>query len=58
MVDMIQLAERTVKYAMKLGASCCDVLVTESRYSSAEIEKGSMKQANSVLDPGVGIRAF
>jgi PmbA protein len=58
MADMIQLAERTVKYAVKLGASCCDVLVTESRYSSAEIEKGSMKQANSVLDPGVGIRAF
>lgn len=58
MVDMIQLAERTVKYATKLGASCCDVLVTESRYSSAEIEKGSMKQANSVLDPGVAIRAF
>jgi PmbA protein len=58
MADMIQLAERTVKYAMKLGASCCDVLVTESRYSSAEIEKGSMKQANSVLDPGVAIRAF
>ena len=58
MTDMIQLAERTVKYAMKCGASCCDVLVTESRYSSAEIEKGSMKQANSVLDPGVAIRAF
>jgi PmbA protein len=58
MADMIQLAERTVKCAMKLGASCCDVLVTESRYSSAEIEKGSMKQANSVLDPGVAIRAF
>jgi len=58
MADMNQIAERTVKYAMKLGASCCDVLVTESRYSSAEIEKGSMKQANSVLDPGVAIRAF
>ncbi len=58
MVDMIQLAERTVKHAVKLGASCCDVLVTESRYSSAEIEKGSMKQASSVLDPGVAIRAF
>ncbi len=58
MADMIQLAEKTVKYAMKLGASCCDVIVTQSRYSSAEIEKGSMKQASSVLDPGVGIRAF
>jgi len=58
MADMIQLAEKTVKYAMRLGASCCDVLVTESRYSSAEIEKGSMKQASSVLDPGVAIRAF
>jgi PmbA protein len=58
MADMIQLAEKTVRYAMKLGASCCDVLVTDSHYSSAEIEKGSMKQANSVLDPGVAIRAF
>ncbi len=58
MADMTQLAERTVRYATKLGASFCDVLVTESRYSSAEIEKGSMKQANSVLDPGVAVRAF
>lgn len=58
MADMVQLAEETVKNVMKFGASCCDVLVTESRYSSAEIEKGSMKQASSGLDPGVAIRAF
>ena len=58
MVDMKKLAERTVDHVMKLGPSCCDVLITDSWYSSAEIEKGSMKQSSNVLDPGVAIRAF
>jgi PmbA protein len=58
MVDLIKLAERTVDYVMKLGPSDCDVLVADSRYFSAEIEKGSMKQSSGATDPGVAIRAF
>ncbi len=58
MTDLAELAERAVAEVVKLGASDCDVIATESSYFSAEIEKGSMKQASMGTDPGVGIRAF
>lgn len=58
MVDMVDLAEKVVRYVMKLGPSDCDVLVADSRHVSAEIEKNSMKQANTMTDPGVAVRAF
>lgn len=58
MTDLQELAERTVKLVMKLGASHCDVIVADSRYITAEIEKSSIKQASVTTDPGIGIRAF
>lgn len=58
MVDLEGLAETTVRLVMKLGASACDVLAADSKFTSAEIEKGSMKQSSQIRDPGVGIRAF
>lgn len=58
MVDFDGLAEKTVRYVTRLGASDCDVVVADSRSISAEIEKGSMKQSSHVSDPGVGVRAF
>ncbi len=58
MVDMIDLAEKVVRHVMKLGPSDCDVLVADSMHVSAEIEKSSMKQANTMTDPGVAVRAF
>jgi len=58
MVNLNELAEKTVRYVAKLGASDCDVVVADSRSISAEIEKGSMKQSSHVSDPGVGVRAF
>jgi PmbA protein len=58
MVDLVELAERTVKSVMNLGPSDCDVIVTDSTYYTAEIEKGSMKQSSAFKDPGVGVRAF
>ena len=58
MVDMVDLAEKVVRYVMRLGPSDCDVLVADSRYVSAEIEKSSMKQADTMTDPGVAVRAF
>lgn len=58
MVDLRDLARKTVDMVMKLGPSDCDVVLSDSRFTSAEIEKGSMKQSSSVADPGVGIRVF
>jgi PmbA protein len=58
MGELKDIATKAVDMVMKLGASECDVVAANSRYMSAEIEKGAMKQANSVADPGVAIRAF
>ena len=58
MEDLIGLAEKAVAEAAKLGGTVCDVLVTDTRVASAEVEKGSMKQASSVLDPGMAVRVF
>ncbi len=58
MADLERLAEITVRQAMRLGADACDVLAADSRFTSAEIEKGSMKQSSQIRDPGVGVRAF
>ena len=58
MADLKDLARKTVDMVMKLGPSDCDVVVSDSKFMSAEIEKGSMKQSSSVADPGVGIRVF
>ncbi len=58
MTDIKDLARKTVEMVMKLGPSDCDVVVSDSKFTSAEIEKGSMKQSSSASDPGVGIRVF
>lgn len=58
MSELKDIASKAVDHVMKLGASDCDVIVIDSRFMSAEIEKGTMKQANSVVDPGIAIRAF
>ena len=57
-MDIEALAESVVKQAVKLGASDCDVIVTDTQAITAEIEKSSMKQASAVSDPGVGVRVF
>ncbi len=58
MNDIERIAERTAAAVTKLGASACDVLVVDARSISADIEKGSVKQANTVFDAGVAVRAF
>lgn len=58
MVNVVELAESVVRLTVRLGATDCDVMVSDSRFTSAEIEKGSMKQSNQMRDPGVGIRAY
>ncbi len=58
MADLKEIAERTVALVMRLGASDCDVLASDAVFTSAEIEKSSIKQSNMIQDPGVAIRAF
>jgi PmbA protein len=58
MTNLQDLAERTVKKVIRLGATHCDVIAIDSRYVVAEIEKSSMKQASTITDSGIGIRAF
>lgn len=58
MAELISIAGKAVKSVTKLGATHCDVLVTNTRTLSADIEKGSVKQASMANDPGVAIRAF
>lgn len=58
MVDISGLADKIVAHVMKLGATDCDVMAADARYMSAEIEKGSIKTASTLIDPGVAVRAF
>lgn len=58
MAEMVSLAERTVAKVMKLGVTDCDVIVSDTRLTTAEMEKGSVKQASTLGDPGMSIRAF
>jgi PmbA protein len=56
--ELLRVAETAVASASRLGADRCDVLAAETRSISVDLEKGSVKQANSVSDPGVGVRTF
>ncbi len=58
MVDMVSLAEKTVAKVMRLGVTDCDVMVSDVRLMTAEMEKGSIKQASTLGDPGMSIRAY
>jgi PmbA protein len=53
-----ELADMTADAVERFGGRTFDILVTHNRVASAEVEKGSMKQAASVIDPGVAIRVF
>ena len=58
-MDMISdLADRAVSLLERSGSVVYDVLVVENRSTATEVEKSSMKQASSVVDPGVAIRVF
>lgn len=51
-------AEDAVAMAIRAGAERCDVLASDARAISVDLEKGSVKQASVVTDPGIGIRTF
>jgi PmbA protein len=52
------LAERVATIIERSGGRVFDVLVVETKSTTAEVEKSSMKQASSVIDPGIAIRVF
>ncbi len=58
MSTVSELADRTVDTVERFGGRTFDILVTQNRAATAEVEKGSMKQAASAIDPGVAIRVF
>jgi PmbA protein len=58
MNSLSELADKVVRAVERSGARVFDVLVTANRSITAEVEKGSMKQAASITDPGVSIRVF
>lgn len=52
------LSDRAVELAVRSGADRCDVVASDTSAISVDLEKGSVKQANMVTDPGIGIRTF
>ncbi len=58
MNEMSELAGRTVDRVRSLGGVICDVLAMSTHATTAEIERGSMKQASFSDDPGLAIRVF
>ncbi|MGB2580857.1 MAG: TldD/PmbA family protein [Thermoplasmata archaeon] len=58
MSTVSELADLTVGIVERSGGLTFDILVTQNRAATAEVEKGSMKQAASVMDSGVAIRVF
>jgi PmbA protein len=53
-----ELADQTAEIVERVGGRTFDILVSNSRVAAAEVEKGSVKQAASMMDPGVAIRVF
>ncbi len=58
MSTVSELADLTVGIVERFGGLTFDILVTQNRAATAEVEKGSMKQAASVMDSGVAVRVF
>ncbi|MFX1295456.1 MAG: TldD/PmbA family protein [Promethearchaeota archaeon] len=53
----IDCGEKCLKFAQKEGIDHAEIYITNSRAISAEIEKGSMKNAQQFYDHGISIRA-
>jgi PmbA protein len=57
-IDLESSADRAVRTALRFGAQRCDAVSSEGKRISAEVERRSVKQADSLMDSGVGIRAI
>lgn len=56
--NLLEMTEKAVVLAMRCGAEKCDVVASETDAISVDLEKGSVKQANTAGDPGLGVRTF
>jgi len=58
MISTADFADRVASTVEERGARVYDIVVASNQSANSEVEKGSMKQAASVADPGVAIRVF
>ncbi len=54
---LLELGDRAVKAATKLGADQAEAFLSSSKVFSIEVEKGAIKSASEKVDAGCGIRA-
>lgn len=56
--EMLSIAEKTVKEAVKSGASEAEAYVYEGQASNVGIELGQVNKTNQIIDRGVGVRVI
>ena len=54
--EMLNLAENTVKIALKKGAAEAEAYVYEGQTTKVGIERGQVTKSNKIIDRGLGIR--
>jgi PmbA protein len=54
--EMLSLAEKTVKLALKKGAAEAEVYVYEGQATNIGIDLGQISKSNRIIDRGVGVR--
>ena len=55
--QMLNLAEKTVKIALRRGATEVEVYVYEGQATNVGIERGQITKTKKIIDRGLGIRA-
>jgi len=55
--QMLSLAEKAVKKALKKGAAEAEAYVYEGQATNVGIERGQITKTNTIIDRGLGIRA-
>ncbi|MCJ7767345.1 TldD/PmbA family protein, partial [Candidatus Bathyarchaeota archaeon] len=56
--DMLNLAEKAVKAALKRGADEAEAFLNQSLTNSVTIEIGQISKTSRIIDSGIGIRAI
>jgi len=56
--DMLNLAEKAVKTALKSGADEAEAFLNQSLTNSVTIEIGQISKTSLIVDRGLGIRAI
>ena len=56
--EMLGIAEKTVRLAVKKGAAEAEVYVYEGQASNIAIELGQVSKSNQIIDRGIGVRVI